>query len=78
LGLSVRTAQAGRHDRTSARGDQSAVPRDHQRSGRAVAEGHERQRLEQFKQKVMTVDPGAKGQSSTPDDAFVPLLLLSA
>jgi predicted permease len=33
-------------------------------------------RLEQFKQKVMTVDPGAKGQSSTPDDAFVPLLLL--
>jgi predicted permease len=33
-------------------------------------------RLEQFKQKIMTVDPGAKGQSSTPDDAFVPLLLL--
>jgi predicted permease len=33
-------------------------------------------RLDQFKQKVMTVDPGAKGQSSTPEEAFVPLLLL--
>ena len=33
-------------------------------------------RLEQFKQKVMTVEPGARGQSSTPEEAFVPLLLL--
>ena len=33
-------------------------------------------RLEQFKAKVMTVEPGSRGQSSTPKEAFTPLLLL--
>ena len=32
--------------------------------------------LGRFKTKVVEVTPGARGQSSTPEDAFVPLLLL--
>jgi len=32
--------------------------------------------LERFKSKVVELSPGARGQSSTPDDAFIPLVLL--
>ena len=32
--------------------------------------------LEQFKQKTIVLEPGARGQSSTPDDARLPLTLL--